>query len=379
MLRWLILLVSLMWPWWALAQRPPAVVPTGVDTVLERLPKGYAALVPQQALTTASARLVQVERLLTTAARTGDARLATRAEALLARFPAGDTTSAVLRARAFTAQHRHDFDAAVGLLDTLIESHPRDADARFSRAQILLVQGHLDRSRRDCTVLAFGVDAGRGSLCVAALSLRTGDTKAAARLADRWLAQSDDRDESRRYVLVMRAEVASRTNAGHAGVEHAELWFKRALALAPDDVRTLAAYARHLRGEGRPAQVLQLLAAAPDTDGLHLERTLAAHAIGDPAARAMIAAQARRYGLAQAVGSEPELRDEAEFALTLQADPDRALALALRNFATQRDAEDVDLLRRAAAAANRPQALQSMQAWAESQRLELPRRPRDDS
>ena len=325
-----------------------------------------------------------MERLLTTSASTGDARLATRAQALLARFPAADTSPAVLRARAYTAQHRHDFDAAVGLLDTLIQNQPRDADARLSRAQILLVQGHLDRARRDCTVLALGVDSGRGLLCVAALSLRTGDTEAAARLADRWLDHAGVRDESRRYALVMRAEIASRVEAGraeveHADVEHAEVWFKRALALAPNDVRTLAAYARHLRGQGRHAQVLQLLAAAPDTDGLHLERTLAAHAIGDPAARAMIGAQARRYRLMRAVGNEPELRDEAEFALMLQADPDRALVLAQRNFASQRDAEDVDLLRRAAAAAQRPQAMQPVQAWADAQRLELPRRPGNGS
>lgn len=373
MLRLSILLAGLTWSSLALAQRPPVVIPTRADAVLERLPRGYATLVPARTATTASARLAQVHRLLATSARTGDTRLATRAEALLAGFPAADTRPGVLRARAFAAQHRHDFDAAVRLLGTLILHHPRDADARLSRAQVLLVQGDLDRARRDCAALAFGVDSGHALLCVAALSLRTGDTATATGLVDRWLAHSDTADESRRYALAMRAEVASR-----AGATDTDVWFRRALALAPEDVRTLAAYARHLRAGGHHAQVLQLLATAPDTAGLHLERVLAAHALGDPTARAKIAVQVRRYRLARAAGSEPELRDEAELALTLQANPGRALALAQRNFATQRDAEDVDLLRRAAAAARQPQALQPLRAWAASQRLQLPSRPGDD-
>lgn len=367
MLRRLCLIMSFAMPAMAFAQRPPLVMPERADAIVERLPKGYAALVPERPVITAAGRLAQAQLMLATAARTCDARLATRAEALLAGFPADDAPPAVIRARAYAAQHRHDFDVAVGLLDRLIRNHPRDGPARLSRAQILLVQGHLERARRDCAVLAFGVDSARGLLCIAALSLRTGEAEAAAGVLDRWLAQPDADAELRRHALVIRGEVAARIGAADA-----EDWFKRALALAPDDVRTLAAYARHLRHQGRHAQVQQLLAKAPDVDGLHLERTLAAHASGQAVAPAMIAAQARRYQMARAVGGEPELRDEAQFALALQGDPERALALAQRNFATQRDAEDVDLLIRAARAAKRPDALQPLKAWADEQNVVLP-------
>ena len=51
--------------------------------------------------------------------------------------------------------------------------------------------------------------------------------------------------------------------------------------------------------------------------------------------------------------------------------PDGALDLALRNFADQRDYEDVDVLRRSALAARRPDALQPLQAWAATQGLSL--------
>ena len=364
MFRCLLLAALILLPVNALADRPPAVVPRDAATVIERLPRGYAALVP-----VASNRpvpMAQVQRLLATAARSGDARLAARAAGLLDRFPATDHSPELLRARAYTAQHRHDFLAALKLLDTLVSSQPRDGDARLSRAQIHLVQGRLDLARADCAALAFGVDSGRALLCVAALSLRTGELPAATTTADRWLGQAAVGDDARRYVLVMRAEIASR-----AGAADADTWFGRALALAPDDVRTLAAYSRHLRGAGRNADALRLLANAPNSDGLQLERTLAAHAGHAPEAAALALAQARRYQLAHALGSQPEMRDEAEFLLSVRGDALAALALAQKNFEQQRDFEDVGLLQRAALAAKRPEALDNLRVWAASQHLPL--------
>lgn len=368
MLRRLLLAALFVFPLTALADRPPAQVPRNSATVIERLPRGYAALVPVAANQPVS--MIQVQQLLSTAARSGDARLAARAAGLLDRFPASDHSPDVLRARAYTAQHRHDFLAALKLLDALIASQPRDGDARLSRAQIHLVQGRLDLARADCAALAFGVDAGRALLCVAALSLRNGDLPTAAAMADRWLGQAAAADDSRRYVLVMRAEIASR-----AGAPDAETWFGRALALAPDDVRTLAAYSRHLRGAGRDADALKLLAHAANSDGLQLERTLAAHAIHAPEAAALSQAQARRYQLAHALGSQPEMRDEAEFLLTVRGDAPAALVLAQKNFEQQRDFEDVGLLQRAALAAKRPEVLNDLRAWAKSQHVPLAQMP----
>ena len=369
MFRCLLLAVLVVLPLTALADRPPAVVPRDAATVIEKLPRGYAALTPAAANQPVS--MAQVQQLLGTAARSGDARLAARAAGLLDRFPASNHSPDLLRARAYTAQHRHDFLSALKLLDALIASQPRDGDARLSRAQIHLVQGRMDLARADCAALAFGVDAGRALLCVAALSLRNGDLPTAAAMADRWLGQAAAVDDSRRYVLVMRAEIASR-----AGAPDAEAWFQRALSLAPDDVRTLAAYSRHLRAAGRNADALKLLANAANSDGLQLERTLAAHAIHAPEAAALEQAQARRYQLAHALGSQPEMRDEAEFLLTVRGDAPAALALAQKNFEQQRDFEDVGLLQRAALAAKRPVVLDTLSAWAKTQHLELAQTPR---
>ena len=351
----------------AFAQRPPAVVPARADTVIEHLPRGYAKLTPSVNPATPVAAAITAQQLLSIAARNGDARLAARADRLLSMRSANERNPEVLRARAYSAQHRHDFSGSVALLDILIRQEPRDANARLARAEINLVRGRLDLTRIDCAALALGIDAGSGILCTASLSLRSGDYPTAATLIEHWLAQASANDALRRYALVMRGETAAR-----AGDHKAGAWFQRALALDTGDVRTLSAYARYLRGAGRDSEVEPLLSGSTDHDGLQLQRALAARRVGASNADALAEAQARRYATAHAVGDEPELRDEAEFLLSLRGQPQAALALAQRNFRTQRDHEDVGLLRRTAIAAGRPEALQPLQAWAASQQLSLP-------
>ena len=345
------------------AGRPPIVVPGDPSIIIERLPAGYAALAPT---TAKEPPLLQIDRLLGASARTGDSRLAARAEALLARFPSNDTNPDVLRARAYSQQHRHQFDASLQLLNRLVARYPRDGDALMSRAQVYLVKGEIGRARSDCAQLAFAVDASRGTLCAVSLSMRIGQLDTASNLLDRWLAQVVNGNELRRYALVMRAEIASR-----AGVADADTWFQHALALGLQDVRTLAAYARHLRAKGRYAEALRLLADAPNSDSLQLERALAAHFAHVPQAQALANSLGQRYADAHAVGTVPELREEAEYLLTLRGDAAGALTLALKNFQTQRDVEDLSILRRAAIAAGHPEALQPMQAWAQLQQVPL--------
>lgn len=353
-IRFAFFLLLALAPVLARAQQPPYVVPASHDTVLERLPRGYAALEPAPGPRTQP--LAQANALLSAAARTGDARLAARAEAILASIP--HQTLQVREARAFAAQHRHAFDDAAHMLSAVLLEQPRDSGARLSRAQILLVQGHLVEARSDCTTLVLGIDSEAGMLCVAALVGRQGRYDAANENLDRWLAQTTRDPQALRSVLVSRGEFAVRM-----GDAKADTYFTRALAIDPQDVRTLAAYARSLRARGRDADVLKRLAHAPDSDGLQLQKALAAHAVGSADAPALAASMRRRYALAHAVGTQPEMRDEAEFLLTIDNNPAAALALAQKNFGQQRDYEDVDILLRAARAAGRADVVSTTTAW----------------
>ncbi|MDQ3038906.1 MAG: hypothetical protein M3Q51_04405 [Pseudomonadota bacterium] len=350
------------------AQRPPAVLPQSANTVVEVLPRGYPALTRAAAGLPNSRPLEEPARLLRAAARTGDARLAARADALLARAPSTGASVELRKLQAFGAQHRHAFATSRKLLDGVINDAPRDADARLARAQLNLVQGRVAQARKDCVALAV-MDAGDALICIAALSTRKGEYAKAAPLVERFVSSGNQNPDFLRFALVMRGEIATR-----AGEPNADVWYQRALALDPQDVRTLAAYARHLNGTKQPQQTLDLLANAPEADGLQLLRALAARAAGRPEAAQLADGQARRYALARSVGMEPELRDEAELLLTLRGDAPAALALALRNFESQRDYEDVDLLQRAAAAAKRPDALAGLAAWARREGITLPAR-----
>lgn len=370
MLRRTILLSMLWLSCQAMAQKPAAFVPTDPGMVLEQLPSGYSAVsaLPQSPSASPAAAIEQAGRLLVVAAQTGDARLASRADSLLSRFPANDTRPEILRMRAFSAQHRHDFAEALRLLDRLVARDPRAGDARLARAQIHILGGRLDAARSDCATLALGVDAADGMLCVAMLSLRQGRYPAAASAVDLWLAQNAEGDrEARRFALTLRGEIAAR-----AGKPDAEPYFRRALSLAPDDVRTLAAYARYLRAARRDREVEALLSGRPEHEGLQLQRALALRGSEPGKASAIAATLTRGYASARSIGRVPELRDEAELMLSFRGDPKRGLMLAQLNFRDQRDEEDVDLLYRAAVAAQDAQALRQLREWAAAQRLPMP-------
>ena len=380
----LITLLAVAMP--AAAQRPPRVVPDRGDALVGTLPRGYSSLGPVAADAKSvgksagtisgssvnsgdSADLTRIGRLLEAASMTGDTRLVARADALLARQPNAAGNPNLLRLRAYSAQHKHDFSGAIRLLDALIELDPRNTDARLSRAEIQLVQGRIDKARADCRSLVLGVDADTGLLCAASLALRTGEYATAASLLDRMLGDLRPADLNRSFALLARAEVASR--AGEADAD-ADARYQLALSASPGDIRTRVSYARHLRRVGRNAEVEKVLAGSEQSDTAQLQRTLAAVAAKRPDAPKLVAAQARRYALAHALGSEPEMRDEAEFLLISERRAREALALALRNFEEQRDFEDVDILVRAADAAGDADALDGLHAWQKLQGLMQP-------
>ena len=355
----------LLFPPVAIAQRPPLVIPNNPALVLEKLPPGYrgfsAPTLPGDAL------LPRAQAMLDAAARTGDTRLSTRAHALLQRLPANVANSPdALKAKAFSAQHRHDFDQSRALLSQVLARDPGDGGALLGQAQVNIVQGNLNQARSNCARLALRVDANLGIVCTAALQMRMGDDASAAPLVDRWLDGGSRDPGLTRFVLVMRGEIASRLAEPDAGQ-----WFQRALAQDPDDVRTRLAFAHHLRRVQQPGEALAMLTAATESDTVLLQRALAAREAGSADAALLATRLGKRFQLARQTGSETELRDEAEYHLEVRKDPAKGLQLALDNFKTQRDREDQELLEKAARVAKRPDALDGLRTWARTERLTL--------
>jgi tetratricopeptide (TPR) repeat protein len=353
-MRWLSILSCLCLASAASAARPAAHVPSDPDQML-------LVLAPAPADE-------DVAALLEHAARRGDRGALDRAARALERQADRLPRARVQVLRAWIAQHRHDFDAARVLLDARLADDPRDADARALRARILLTTGQLRRAAADCAALALGVDAARGLVCTAALQQARGQPGAGRPLVDRWLATAADADPQRPAALVLRAELRAATGDASG----AEADWRLAAALAPDDVRVLASFARGLRQLGRPGDALAVLPDEPPTERLLLERALAAAAAGRGVEAAPLVERLRRLArLREQLGSPMEARDEAERLLLLEGEAAAALALASDNFARQREPEDVELLQRAALAAGDARALAPLHAWREAEQVEV--------
>ncbi|MCY4754040.1 hypothetical protein [Pelomonas aquatica] len=280
----------------------------------------------------------------------GDPRELGVAEAALAPWwPRADAPPEAVLLRAHVLQARHEFDAAQAELHGLLARGGLDdaqrAQALLDAAALHQLRAELPEARALCEQLR-PLAARPAAACLAELASLSGQAAAAARTlaglgAGRGLAPDP-------WLALMRAELAERL-----GDEAAAPALYR-LALAGEDaVYTRAAWADWLLARGRAAEALALLERSPDAeaDALLLRRAIALRQLGRPATLM----ERLRERLAAADRREPgrHAREQARFALDVQAQPHEALRLARVNWALQREPADALLLLRAALAAGR--------------------------
>lgn len=142
------------------------------------------------------------------------------------------------------------------------------------------------------------------------------------------------------------------------------------MALNSRDIYALTVYADYLLDQGRPAEVLPLLRGFERVDALYLRLALAAQAIQDPDFPAYRRDVAARYEAAQRQGDTVHLRDASRFALDIEHDSARALALALQNWSTHKTPYDARVLLTAAIACQNAAAAKPVLDWVATTRLE---------
>jgi hypothetical protein len=262
-------------------------------------------------------------------------------------------------AAADAAQSRHDFAAAAAALDRLLAADPRDLEARLMRANLRLLAGEFEESRRDCRAAFAAGGLYPGTVCLAAAQTGPGSV-ARARGMLAALGDADTGDiELRRWRLLTEADLAAR--AGDARAAAGLLERAHALDPAHEEARTLLAELRLDLGD--PARALELTLAPEPSPARRVVRLRAALALGDARAadwrRELVVAleSDRRRGIA------PHLREEGQVALYLDRDAAGALQLAQQNFATQKDTRDLRLLAEAAAAAGDEPAFGRIREW----------------
>jgi hypothetical protein len=154
--------------------------------------------------------------------------------------------------------------------------------------------------------------------------------------------------------------------------ELAEDYFKNALKLGLTDQYLLGAYADFLLARQRPADVLKLLAGWERSDILLLRLALAGRAAGDGRAADWAAQLRDRFQAAEQRGDRLHEQEAARFELDIERNTAKALALASRNYQTQKEPRDAEILMRAALAAKQAKAAQPALDWLRSSRHEDP-------
>lgn len=301
-------------------------------------------------------------RHLAIARTTSDPRHVGYAEAALApwlNLPSPPLPVRLLRAT--MRQSRHEFDAALADLDAVLAAAPGNAQALLTRATVRLVRADIAGAARDCAVLSRRTSALVVTTCQAAVDAVSGQARRAADALDRALATATaaDSPELRAWALTLQAETLARLGDTTA----AEARFRASLELDPDDVYTRAALADLLLDTARAAEARAVAERDLRPDALLLRAALAANAQRAPDAADLIARLLARMEAAAQRGDQTHLREAARAQLDLLGDAGRALDLARRNFAGQREPVDALLLLRAAGAAGQRDAAGPALAW----------------
>ena len=271
-----------------------------------------------------------------------------------------DPPPAVRVLRAILLQFDHRFEPALQDLEAVLRVEPDHVEAGAWRTAILMVRADYAGARESCRQLAPHTTPLGAAACLAQVDAATGRAaQAATALRTALLANPQASAPERLWSLTRLAETEERRGDFVA----AEAAFRDALALAVPDVYVQAAYADFLLDRGRPAEVLTLLQDRGRADVLLLRLALAARATGDPRAAGHAQELQARFDAARRRGDTSHRKEESRFALALQGDAPRALALARENWAEQREAADARILLEAALAARDAAAAAPVLQW----------------
>ena len=271
-----------------------------------------------------------------------------------------DPPPAVRVLRAILLQFDHRFEPALQDLAAVLRVEPDHVEAGAWRTAILMVRADYAGARASCRQMAPHTTPLGATACLAQVDAATGRAaQAATALRTALLANPQASAPERLWSLTRLAETEERRGDFVA----AEAAFRDALALAVPDVYVQAAYADFLLDRGRPAEVLTLLQDRGRADVLLLRLALAARATGDPRTAGFAQELQARFDAARRRGDTSHRKEESRFALALQGDAPRALALARENWAEQREAADARILLEAALAARDAAAAAPVLQW----------------
>ncbi len=360
-----------------LTARAEPVTPARDDEVIEVLPAAAGnrdedrrlrkelAARPDDAALAVRVALRYLER----ARDGGDPRFAGLALAALRPWPdAATAPGEVLLMRATLQQYLHEFDASVASLHQLLArpGSERRAQAWLTLATVLRVQGHYAESDGACRRVATAGAQLHASACLAENAALRGDVGNARKNFQGLLAAPGVPPATQGWLLTSLAELEERDGRAAA----ADAAYRGVLKLGPDSYAEIA-YADFLIAQGRPAEALEVLKNETRTDAVVLRLAIAGVRAKSPGAERDVAEMRDRINLAN---QRPEAkkfhgREQAMFALFVDAAPQRALELARGDVEQQREALDLLVLAQAAKASGDAKAIDEAKRLKASQGL----------
>ena len=345
------------------------IVPTRDDEVIEVLPGLATSRLEERRARRALAQRPNdpalavgiARRLLARAHDDGDPRFAGQALAAISGWSDAQAPDDVLLLRADLQQYLHEFDASVQSLQRLLArpSGARVAQAWLTLATVRRVQGRYAESDAACRELAQAAAALYAGACTAENAALRGEFDAARTALARLLAAPGLPAATKAWLLVTQAELEQR--AGRT--EAADAAFRSSLEQQSDSYARLA-YADFLIEQRRPAEALKWLAGESRNDAVLLRLAIAGKLAQSADATRDAAEMRERIAVAN-LRPDAKLyhgREQAMFALAVEGDPARALALARGNVAHQREPLDLVVFAQAAKAAGDAGALQEARA-----------------
>lgn len=284
----------------------------------------------------------------------GDAHYSGYATAVIAPWMKQDPPPVpVLVTNAVILQFLHKFDASREQLKAAIKRAPDNRNAWLTLASVDEVQGRYDDANTDCVHTAQAGGPTLGILCSGGLRSFIGHAEQAQKMLGLISAPASNIPKPvESYIQDFLAETAERLGEW----KQVEMHFKKALSYTPEDNFTLVNYADFLLEQGRPKEVLKLLAHHQSSDTAFLRITLAQQALHSPDLARYVWITAARFEALTLRGSHLYAREHSRFALQLLHDPQLALKLAIRNWKVQRAPPDQLVFLQAALAANKPEA-----------------------
>ncbi len=309
-------------------------------------------------------RLAQL--YITQSRATGDLRFLGYAESVLQPWLTEATVSAdALVLHATILQSRHDFSAALSVIDRALQLRAADPQAWLTRATILRVLGHYDAAGAACIELGKQADSNVTALCTQSLRGLTGNL-ADAYAAVKGLTSQGMPTEERAWRDSELGEMAVRLGRD----DEAEHWFKNGLLFAPADFYIRAAYADLLLRQQRNREVLALLNGRDSIEPLLLRIAIAQHRLNDPGLSASSARLAATFAAEAQRNDGVHRREQARFLLDVQNDPHAALNVALQNWQVQHESDDMLILVRAAKAAGSASKAQPVLTFVREQHVQ---------